>query len=89
MQKIRWLFIVLGIVVALAVALQNNEPTEIRLLWLVQTMPFREELNAFRQIDFSVGVYHPNNLKVRKLSPDLLRCPSSTNSPRRKMSQTI
>ncbi len=46
--------------------------------WVSQTLPYLEELNAFRNIDFSVGVYDVSNATVRKVPLSLLFCPSSS-----------
>jgi prepilin-type N-terminal cleavage/methylation domain-containing protein len=45
--------------------------------WISQTLPYIEELNIFRHIDFSVGVYDKSNAEVRKAPIWTLRCPSS------------
>jgi prepilin-type N-terminal cleavage/methylation domain-containing protein len=45
--------------------------------WITQILPYLEERNAWEHIDRDVGVYHPNNAKVRSLSFQVLICPSS------------
>jgi prepilin-type N-terminal cleavage/methylation domain-containing protein/prepilin-type processing-associated H-X9-DG protein len=45
--------------------------------WISQTLPYIEELNTYRHIDFSVGVYDDSNAEVRKVNIAMLRCPSS------------
>jgi prepilin-type N-terminal cleavage/methylation domain-containing protein len=45
--------------------------------WLVQTLPYLEQQNAYRQIDRSVGVYHAKNAAVRRLMIEGLNCPSA------------
>jgi hypothetical protein len=44
--------------------------------WAVQVLPYLDQQNAFRLIDFSVGVYDPKNEAVRKLLIATYVCPS-------------
>ncbi|MCY2992486.1 MAG: DUF1559 domain-containing protein [Planctomycetota bacterium] len=44
--------------------------------WLVQLLPYLEQKNAYNLIDRSVGVYHPKNAPVRRLTMKYLTCPS-------------
>lgn len=55
MQKIRWFFLIIGIVLMLALALQNNDPVEIRLLWLEQSLPLSVFLLATGGVGFLFG----------------------------------
>jgi prepilin-type processing-associated H-X9-DG protein len=48
--------------------------------WLIQLLPYMEQKNAYYAIDRSVGVYHPNNAAVRKMTLRILRCPSSASA---------
>jgi prepilin-type N-terminal cleavage/methylation domain-containing protein len=50
--------------------------------WISQTLPYFEELNTFRHIDFSVGVYDDSNAVVRKVPLATLLCPSSYSEPK-------
>lgn len=54
----------------------RSEPTGYHMSWIVQLLPYMEEGNAFRHIDFSVGVYDPKNAPVRKLTRNIVLCPS-------------
>ncbi|NLS97030.1 MAG: DUF1559 domain-containing protein [Planctomycetaceae bacterium] len=45
--------------------------------WISQILPYMEEENVFRHIDFSVGVYDESNAKVRRVPIQLLLCPSN------------
>ena len=54
-----------------------NEPEGYHHNWISQTLPYFEELNTFRHIDFSVGVYDESNATVRKVLIPTLLCPSS------------
>ena len=54
-----------------------NEPQGYHHDWISQTLPYFEELNTFRHIDFSVGVYDESNATVRTVWISTLLCPSS------------
>jgi prepilin-type N-terminal cleavage/methylation domain-containing protein len=45
--------------------------------WLVQILPYIEEGNTYKNIDLSVGVYAPQNARVRAVQISLFQCPSS------------
>ncbi|HIF30163.1 MAG TPA: DUF1559 domain-containing protein [Planctomycetaceae bacterium] len=44
--------------------------------WLTATLPYWEQYNAARAVDYTVGVYHKNNAEVRSLHLQGLECPS-------------
>jgi len=44
--------------------------------WLTQILPFIEQQNAYRKIDFSKSVYHPDNARVRQHRISSFICPS-------------
>ena len=44
--------------------------------WIEQILPYLEEKNTYRHVDFGVGVYHAKNAPVRQLRLPLLLCPS-------------
>ena len=44
--------------------------------WISALLPYIEQKNTYKHIEFSVGVYDPKNLPVRKISVPLLKCPS-------------
>jgi prepilin-type N-terminal cleavage/methylation domain-containing protein/prepilin-type processing-associated H-X9-DG protein len=48
--------------------------------WFVQLLPYLEQQNAYRQIDRSVGVYHPKNAAVRRLTISGVICPSQPSN---------
>jgi prepilin-type N-terminal cleavage/methylation domain-containing protein len=54
-----------------------NAPTGYHHNWLVQLLPYLEEQNAYRALDKTVSVYHPNNAAVAASPPPFLTCPSS------------
>ena len=56
-----------------------NEPQGYHHDWISQTLPYFEEINTFRHIDFSVGVYDERNAKVREVVMATLLCPSCRN----------
>ena len=45
--------------------------------WIVQLLPYVEEQNAFRAIDFTVGAYDPANASVRAHNMAIFNCPTS------------
>lgn len=54
----------------------RNEPAGYDMSWLVQILPYIEDGNTFRHVDFSVGVYDPKNEAVRKVTRSYMLCPS-------------
>jgi prepilin-type N-terminal cleavage/methylation domain-containing protein/prepilin-type processing-associated H-X9-DG protein len=60
----------------------RSEPAGYHMSWLVQILPYIDEGNAYRHIDFSVGVYDPKNAAVRRLSRSFVMCPSDAHSYR-------
>jgi prepilin-type N-terminal cleavage/methylation domain-containing protein len=60
----------------------RSEPAGYHMGWLVQILPYIEEANAYKHVDFSVGVYDPKNAPVRRLARAFVRCPSSSFEPR-------
>ncbi len=55
MQKIRWFFLILGILLALAMSLQNNELTAVRLLWMDGQFPLSVLLLIAMAVGFLFG----------------------------------
>jgi prepilin-type N-terminal cleavage/methylation domain-containing protein len=53
-----------------------NAPVGNHHNWISALLPYVEQSALHRHIDFSVGVYAPANLPVRKFEFELLRCPS-------------
>ena len=49
--------------------------------WIAQVLPYFDEKNIFDHIDFKVGVYHENNVKMRGVQIALLLCPSMRLPP--------
>ena len=45
--------------------------------WVVQVLPFIDEGNVFRHIDFGKSIYAKENIDARAQPLELLRCPSS------------
>jgi prepilin-type N-terminal cleavage/methylation domain-containing protein/prepilin-type processing-associated H-X9-DG protein len=54
----------------------RSEPEGQHVSWIVQTLPYFEQPNAYRLFDQQAGAYAMANAPVRKLSLSLLRCPS-------------
>lgn len=70
MQKIRWFFLIVGIILALAMALQNNELTAIKLLWLGGEFPLSVLLVVASAIGFLFGaLITALMLRSRKATP--------------------
>jgi prepilin-type N-terminal cleavage/methylation domain-containing protein/prepilin-type processing-associated H-X9-DG protein len=53
-----------------------NRPQGYAISWVARILPFIEENNTFRAIDFSVGAYAPKNRPVRVMTINTLICPS-------------
>ena len=58
----------------------RNVPKGYHMGWLVQLLPYVEEGVTFKNVDFSVGVYHKNNAPARNLGIALFTCPSYSGS---------
>ena len=54
----------------------HNVAQGYQMSWLVQLLPYIEEGNTFKHIDFSVGAYDPKNAAVRAIRIALFVCPS-------------
>ncbi|MBN1590148.1 MAG: DUF1559 domain-containing protein [Pirellulales bacterium] len=54
----------------------HNKPEGYHMGWLVQLLPYVEEGNTFKHIDFSVGVYDKKNAPVRAINIQIFQCPS-------------
>jgi len=53
-----------------------NQPQGYAISWVARILPFIEENNAFRALDFSVGAYAAKNRPVRVMTINTLICPS-------------
>jgi len=60
----------------------RNEPVGYHMSWLVQILPYIEDGNTYRHVNFSVGVYDPKNEAVRKVSRSYMVCPSDARGYR-------
>ena len=47
--------------------------------WTTQILPFIEQQNAFKKIDFTQSAYAPANKEVRSFQISLFKCPSDPN----------
>lgn len=54
----------------------RNEEKGYHMSWVVQLLPYVEQSNLYRHIDFSVGAYDDKNAKVRQAPFSMLICPS-------------
>jgi len=60
----------------------HNKPEGYHMSWLVQLLPYIEEGNTFKHIDFSVGVYDKKNAAVRAIRIAVFACPSDCGPSR-------
>ncbi len=60
----------------------RSEPSGYHMSWAVQILPYIDQQNVFRVIDFTVGAYDPKNEAARKLSIPTYVCPSDFRSAR-------
>jgi prepilin-type N-terminal cleavage/methylation domain-containing protein len=56
----------------------RSEPVGLHQGWLIQLLPYLDEQNAYRLIDFSKSVYDPANAPVREHWPRNFICPSES-----------
>ena len=54
----------------------HNRPEGYQMSWLVPLLPYIDEGNAFKHIDFSVGAYDEKNADVRNINVSMFVCPS-------------
>ncbi len=57
MQKIRWFFLIVAIIVALAMVAQNNDATELQLFFFRRSMPLSVILLSSVAIGFLAGAF--------------------------------
>lgn len=60
-----------------------NQPTGYAIGWVARILPFLEEANAYRNLDFSAGAYTAKNRPVRRLTIRTLCCPSAVRGEAR------
>ncbi|QDV48092.1 DUF1559 domain-containing protein [Gimesia fumaroli] len=60
----------------------KNEAVGYHMGWLAGLMPFLDQQNMYRHIDFKQSVYAPVNQRVRSALIPVLRCPSDPNGSR-------
>lgn len=58
-----------------------NVPDGYHMSWIVQILPYLEQQNAYRRIDFTESVYAPANSQVRAHKIWGLSCPSDGSMP--------
>ena len=54
----------------------RSEPSGYHMSWAVQILPYVDQQNVFRIIDFTVGAYDVKNEKARRLVIPVYSCPS-------------
>src|SRR4051794_27503285 len=52
-------------------------PKGYHMSWMVQILPYIEQGNAFKKINFNAGVYDPRNATVRAHQISIFLCPSN------------
>ncbi len=55
-----------------------ESPAAYQFGWIAQVLPFLEQKNVHRHLDFNVGVYGAGNLTARSVSMNVLLCPSAS-----------
>ena len=55
----------------------KSQPNGYHVSWMVQLLPFLDQVNVYDHVDFSVGVYDPKNAAVRAQELRVVLCPSS------------
>lgn len=60
----------------------KNEAVGYHMGWLAGLMPFLDQQNLYRSIDFKQSVYAPVNQRARRAQITVLRCPSDPNESR-------
>ena len=56
----------------------RNAPTGYHMSWMVQILPYIEQTNAFKRVNFKAGVYDPVNGTVRAHMIGVFMCPSDS-----------
>ena len=51
-------------------------PASYQFSWITQILPFMEQGNVSRHLDYNAGIYNVNNLTVRSVAISVLLCPS-------------
>ncbi len=59
-----------------------NIPKGYHYSWMVQILPYIEQSNAFKKINFAVGAYDPPNNTVRAHVVNVFLCPSDAGTAR-------
>jgi prepilin-type processing-associated H-X9-DG protein/prepilin-type N-terminal cleavage/methylation domain-containing protein len=54
-------------------------PTSYQFGWICRILPYLEQKNVYRNLDFNTGVYSPINLTARAVAMSVLLCPSDGN----------
>lgn len=60
----------------------RSEPSGYHMSWAVQILPYVDQPNVFRMIDFTVGAYDVKNEPARKVLIPIYVCPSDFRSAR-------
>jgi prepilin-type N-terminal cleavage/methylation domain-containing protein/prepilin-type processing-associated H-X9-DG protein len=58
----------------------KNVPVGYHMSWITQILPYMEQTNAYRKINFNAGAYDPSNTVVRAHQISSLLCPSDSGA---------
>jgi prepilin-type N-terminal cleavage/methylation domain-containing protein/prepilin-type processing-associated H-X9-DG protein len=61
----------------------HNRPDNLHISWLIQLMPFMEQMRLAESFDPALPVYAPENNTVRVVGPRTLVCPSDVRTTRK------
>jgi prepilin-type processing-associated H-X9-DG protein len=59
----------------------SNTPKGYHMSWITQILPYVEQGNAFKKLNFNAGAYDPVNSTVRGHQMSLFFCPSDSGPP--------
>ncbi|HVV99080.1 MAG TPA: DUF1559 domain-containing protein [Planctomycetaceae bacterium] len=59
----------------------KSVPNGYHMGWIVQTLPYLDQRNIYRHMDFTVSVYDPKNSAATAMHIPVLRCPSDPFGP--------
>ena len=81
MQKIRWFFLIAATVVALVLALQNNGPVEIQLLFLQQSLPLSMLMLSSTAVGFLLGALMTASMLRKRKGKKAKSATSASTTP--------
>ena len=89
MQKIRWFFSILAIALLLAAMLQNHDNVDVKLLWIVRSVPLSLLMFAATIIGFLFGaLMTASMLRSRRKRKEAAAKPTASDSAPSKAAET-